>query len=636
MAKARKVRGAWGNALGGFRKQKRNNYGQFSRTGASVKREKTPTFKKGGSPRYYAPGGKTYSTKKNTHGFAPSVSNKKQERRAAGYAAAMERKKVQQRKSRNRKIAIGVGAAAVIGGAIAYKKYSANGSSGPLAAHPPRLAPGSALTSGVQTINGRAVSDNVNIADRIGQVGGRAQDFRNANNYRRRERASGVTDGAAATPPTVDDGFSAAKATVAKAVGGISVASSVLRNVQNVHADATRLVRMADQMDEDGVSRVDRHRPTAQHQMQSFSDFTNLADLNNARNKYESLGIQSTYADPRAHFIVENAEDMGPKLMSRSTVGGSRGYIRTLAEGDYDEHNPEQRRVNDRYGDAAVAGKTDWRGNAARRSSKDMDFKPGFSARDIHGQASSDAEYMAQVKSAQEISGGAGNWANKKPRDLAAEGMKATSLAGVKSSVNTAKKVTGHNMPTHWDGDAQDKLIQYERRQAARRGLADSQPLHQSSNKDSLKYDVRGEAIEVINYHETQVNKELRLLKDSKGENPFWTGDFDPDEGPITNLAKKGPLVGQPIPKTMDLTAPAKIYNDPTTGEKAAAQFLQDYERKQARGETTRYDRQMKQFLMGERAKPPVKDLRGKLTKEQNAAINRRERARNARRRAQG
>lgn len=622
----RRVTGAWGNALGGFRRQKRNNYGQFSRTGGTVKRAKTPTFKKGGSPRYYAPGGKTYSTTRGgVNGFAPSQGTRstaaKQARRQAGYENMMAKKAKEARSAKRKKIAaVAIGAAAVVGGAYAMKKYSANGRQGPIAAHPPRVQPRSALTSGAQSVNGRpAISP-----DQINRVGARANDFRTSNSSRR----AGVTPPSA--DPTPDDGHSPGKARVLALASGMTTATSILRNAQNVQAEMKRMSNLNRTIGQDGVAEEERHAPIRQKNLQSFDDFSNLADLNNARNRHESLGVQSSYKDPR--FIVEDARDMGPHL-SRGTVKGARGYIRTLAEGDYDEHTPEQRVVNDKYGDATVASNTDWRGNAARRSQKDPDFKSGFSARDIHGTTSTDAEYMAQVAAAQEVSGGVGNWANKKPRDLAAEGMKAVPLSGVKSAVGTARKVTGDSVPQKWDSEAYDASIRYERRQAARAGLSETHGhAFQTSNKDSIKYDAQGEAVERVKFQESQVEKEMKVLRDSQGDNPFWTGDFDPDEGPITNLAVRGSITGQPVPKTMDLKAPKAIYKDPTTGEKAAEAFLEDFARRAASGNVSRYDRQMKAFLIGERATPPQRPeaMRNKLPRDVNARINRNARTRSA------
>lgn len=252
---------------------KRDYYGRFTSGpagGGKGTKKLKPAFNSGGKPRHYAPGGKTYVTP--TAGATPRKRQSSTTRRYEGYQKAQAAKAKNQRKRRNKKIAIGVGTAAVVvaGGALAYKNRE--------------TIAGSARKAQYKVGESRANLKNLRDAKRMNIVnpmtGKTGVD-------RMRERYKPAVNSA----PTAksDDGFSAASATV-KAVGAGGVAVSLTKNVADTSRNITRISQEAKRISQDGVSEEGRHVPEVDMAGPSLADeqwHRNqiLGDMNKARVK---------------------------------------------------------------------------------------------------------------------------------------------------------------------------------------------------------------------------------------------------------------------------------------------------------------------------------------------------------------
>ena len=241
---AKRRGGAWGNALGGYKLQARNKSGQFG-SGTPVKRGSKAAFSSGGTPRYYAPGGKTYakSSKAFVQPSATPTRTTKAQRRQAGYNATLQKREAQARSARRKKMVIGtaVVAAGIVGGAVAYKNRDA------------------IKGSGIAHKIGSAIQDRNDIRKwkQNGGAAGPVATTRLAGNGRKFVRSERVMNSTAETG--ADDGFSPGKMAI-KAIGGASVAGSVARSVTEVN-NSIRAISAPRVINQEGVSEEGRHVP---------------------------------------------------------------------------------------------------------------------------------------------------------------------------------------------------------------------------------------------------------------------------------------------------------------------------------------------------------------------------------------
>lgn len=241
---AKRRGGAWGNALGGYKLQARNKSGQFG-SGTPVKRGSKAAFSSGGTPRYYAPGGKTYakSSKAFVQPSATPTRTAKAQRRQAGYNATLQKREAQARSARRKKMVIGtaVVAAGIVGGAVAYKNRDA------------------IKGSGIAHKIGSAIQDRNDIRKwkQNGGAAGPAATTSLTGNGRRFVRSERVMNSKSETG--ADDGFSPGKMAI-KAIGGASVAGSVARSVTEVN-NSIRAISAPRVINQEGVSEEGRHVP---------------------------------------------------------------------------------------------------------------------------------------------------------------------------------------------------------------------------------------------------------------------------------------------------------------------------------------------------------------------------------------
>lgn len=657
----RRVTGAWGNALGGFRRQKRDHYGRFTSgpSGGGKGTRKTQTFTKGGNPRYYAPGGKTYSTTRGgQQGFVRSTPSKAA-RRQAGYQRAMERKAAQQKAARRRKLVVGtaVVAAGVVGGAVVMNRRSrANGPVGPLAqrtgfdiAHRPVQLDPSVLGSGYSRAQTLRLNDRrLNRRNPLSSP----DIIRNLNARSRTRVIDSVSRPSPAVPvsrPQRDDGFSAAKATVVSIGTTAGAAASVLHNVNAAHAEMQKMSRKVHTIAQDGVAEDQRHTPAMQR--------TLVPTPAEARLRLKPAPVSAPQPDGRyvtgRGFVATPITGVSSvKRRDEATMGSGGGALNR----GIDEHgrlNPEVGRrvdvdgdpianIKDRNKDISITRDESFGSGAGIT---DTGFRRGSRAAkggiDIHDSARSKDEARIQAKVVNDYVIGP-NAGRRRPQGKAQR----SALQPVKITASSprarreAAAAAGLNYLPKWKGRESDNLDaawQYERNQAAKAGLHDThRQAFPASKNDSIQYDEFGNETGVSNFNAGKFAQEAGMIKRSSGNNPIITGRLDDEQQASLNrnVGRNAgrALTGQQVPKTIKLDAPQPIpYGE--TGEKKAEQWLENINQHIAGGYApNRYERQMIQFLTGERTTPPVKPEQS-LSPEQIKNIHRRA---NRRKRARG
>lgn len=649
MARARRLKGAWGNALGGYKRQKRNNLGQFSKTGAPVKRAKAPTFKKGGQERYYAPGGKTYAKKKSTKsGFAPSGDyQSKAARRQAGYERAMAKKAAQQKAARRRKMVVGsaVVAAAVVGG-VAYHRHSkANRPEGPLASRRQLQI--------TDAMSGR--TSRANAADPMDAL--RRLNRNPSMTYTRPGASSAVPP---SPPPPADDGYSPAKARVLALGAGTGTAASVIRNVADAQAEMKRLSRIHQnaKMDEDGVSSVDRYRPNMQRQGMALNDVDNYSELNLSLNSRETLGFAESYGDrehevdkPKGNSIGQKGSQAGAASWEKQLrqegvvireVGSDRDEFgeAIVKQGRRAPADPDEPIGSGR----AVSGVLNTSG--LRWKEGGLDIHENLSYGDgklMREESRIQAEYADQLKIGPNAGRApAGKNIRRTSQPVKVTGREPTMKEMIESGVvgGTRKKFS------EMSPSAQRASASYEHRQAARRKLNDKHnAAFPASNADTQKY-YDGVQVGVVNAQQAKFDRDLRTVRLSEENNPVHTGYLERDQAmSLSKYERRRQYPDKPLNKRQKKNRD-RVRGDMRTtaisrtpeGEARAEKWLEDMNKRVAGGAVpSRYDREMMKFLNGERNTPPVREevLRNRLDKKTNAKINRRARQRNASRKVQ-
>lgn len=600
--------GAWGNALGGFRKQKRNASGQFG-AGVPTSRGMNPSFQSGGTPRYYAPGGKTYATKSNGFVKSQGSSTAKQARRKAGIDAAIAKKNAEaKKKSRNKKIIAGVAVGAlVLGGAVAYQK-SGRGSGdlkslkGALPDLSRNRVPRAAQASPIPNLTGRSSEPNALMRSVKDSQAGRSignpiepqmSDESFADLVRRQSnegniRAEAEMNGVTGPRPSrvVDDGFSpASSAIVATAAGGAAV--SLIKSTADLANNLSSTANRARRIDQDGVSAEGRHVPEAATMPRAYADHQNLASVidGTADNRYSVL----------SHKDIEpgSTNDSWEKELAKSGVV-MKDYGKS--EDQYGERATQEKRAPMEPGVAIGSGHAnvmDMRLSKKPSAQERREFNRGVDELKIGPNAGR--------------STGENVRSTHKPVKLEA-------------ADRTARQATGNRTLRKWTGkesEQMDARIMADRQKKAERekfqnagGVVRSRAAFSPGKGDHDTYNQRGKVVGRTNEAEDRANRTMEQMKIAFGPDIAGGAEFsehqqmDLDEHlGFKNTPRS--LVGQPIPGSIPLKAPTAIAKTPQ-GEINAEKYLESIEKKMTGGQTPdRFERQMAAFLRGDRPSPP-------------------------------
>lgn len=558
MARKRGRKGkAWGNALGGFRTQKRNAFGQFG-AGTPVKRGKKAAFTSGGTPRYYAPGGKTYST----NGFSNPRPSKAQ-RRKAGYEASLARKAEQQKKVRRRRMAVGaaVGAAVIVGGALAYKNSGKGSGGGPAA---PRMLNAGGGTGPINPGGGL-----------MGKI-----------KRQQRSRRSNPTVGTH-TSQARDNGYSPATAALAITAGG--TVANVAKNVADAGRSATDLSRQVRAIGQDGVSEDHRHTPSRQSYAPSVaSQFPRLPAIaaSQADPRFEQQkGLVSLTKNPQRPTSAQAVSNLRADSVrgQGGQVKGHRGFL----DDDANDYTPEQRRRSDTYGDPIANTKpAKSGGDYGSGTSNAMD------ARITKESSAQDRRAVDREVAAYRIGPNAG-------RQVRSTG-KAVRINAAEDPRRTTRAITGPGPWTAGNSDNLDATIRAERNRTTRRKVSSrTSEAFPSSNKDNIVYQ-DGKAVDRTNFNAEKFATEANLIAKTNRPNPFYSGKYTEEDDGFFNAGKaKRPVSGQKVPGSMSIPKTTPVAKD-AAGEKKAAEFLDAYEAKIAAGlRPGRSDRELYKFLTG-------------------------------------
>ena len=608
---ARKKGGAWGNALGGFRTQKRNAFGQFG-TGTPVRRGNKASFQSGGTPRYYAPGGKTYATKNNGFVKSQGSSTAKQARRNAGIEAAIAKRETQaKKKSRNRKIVAGVAIGALaIGGAVAYQK---SGRSAPadlqqLRSNIPNLKKNriakSARASEIPNLSRSTSHGPDAMINRVKDMQAHGPHHDQLRAYEREvAEAYGVTG--PSPSKAKDDGHTPATA-VLKATAAGGVALTAAKQAADVVAHVSKAAQEVKQLDEDGVSRNGRYVPEAAIMPPAYSKFQDLSSVvdGNADNRYSIASHKS--------LAPGETNDSWEKELAKNGVV-MREYGTTSDQ--YGETVVQSKRAPMKPGEAVGSGDA---------SVMDRRYSPNMSAQD---RRVLDSE-IDQIT-------GAGSAPGKKIRSTG------TPVKLEAADRSAGRAMAGNKTPRKWTENESadwDREIVAQRQKAAARkayqeagGVVESRAAFPKGKGDHDTYNIRGQVNGRTNAAEDQWNSRVRDLEKTNGPNVI-NGDRmskAQEEDLAAHLGVKAnprDLVGQKVRGAHDKGYQAL---SPGAQEDFAEKFLDEYEKFVAGGgKPDRYSRQRAAFFRGEIPSHPI-DARGELSKAENARINARARARN-------
>lgn len=638
---ARKKGGAWGNALGGFRTQKRNAFGQFG-TGTPVSRGKKASFQSGGTPRYYAPGGKTYSTKNNGFVKSQGSSTAKQARRQAGINAAISKRESQAKKSaRNRKIATGVAIGALaIGGAVAYQKSgrSAPADLAKLKSNLPNLKQmkvgKSARASSIPNLSATTAHSPETIMNRVKNM--QAQGSRNSKleayerehaEMRRQSeegniRAEAEMNGVAGPRPStvIDDGHTAGSAIVrATAAGGVAVTAA--RTASDLMGAITKVSKDIKQFDEDGVAQDRRYVPDAAVMPEAYSNYQNLSSVidGTADNRY-------SIASHKPMAPGETGDSWEKELAKNGVV--MKEYGKTTD--GHGEAVVQSKRAPMEPGVMIGSGNGLHSNVGLRRGAKAS--KGGI---DIHEDARGKSENKLQADYAEGLIMGPNAG---KSRNVRSTG---TPVKIEASDVAASKATAGDKTIRNWkghDSEGLDSAIKAQRSKDRRKeawreagGKNGNSEAFPQSTEDPTIYNKRGQAVGRGNRNQDKFDSELREFKKTLGPNPLNGEQMSSyqQEQLADYLGKTGkpvPLTGQKVRGSHDDGYQAL---SPGAQEDFADKFLESYEKfVSGGGKPDRYNRQRAAFFRGELASHPV-DARAQLSKAENARINARARARN-------
>lgn len=634
-ARSKKLSGgkAWGNALGGFRTQKRNAFGQFG-AGTPARRGSAPSFTSGGTPRYYAPGGKTYATKRPT-----GTSTAKQKRRQAGIDAAVARKEAARQKTvRRRKVVAGVAVGALaVGGAIALSKSSKGRGSGLPSSNAagPAPTPGSPTSGAIGSSQIRKMIGSRGSFQANSSPNDPADNLMNGVKARMRAaRAASATmgrskfkngAGAVNSAPSTekDNGYSAATAIV-KALPAGGAALGMARQAQEVLRNANDMSSRNRRIGQDGVSEAGRHIPEAATMPRAYADHQNLAS------------VVDGMADNR--FSVLSHKSMTP------------GESNDSWEKELTKHGvvmKEYGKSSDQYGEGVVQAKRAPMEPGTLIGSGDglhteVGLRKGAKASkgglDINDPARGKEANRIQAKYAEGLVIGPNAGKSRNVRN-------ANAPVRIEAADVSASRATGGSTPRKWtesESAEWDRQITNERKSREARkeyqgagGVVQSRAAFPKGKGDHDTYNQRGRVNGRTNEAEDRWNREIRNIEKATSPNPILGENMSKaqEEDLAAYLGVKASprkLVGQPVPGSIPLKVPTAIAKNPQ-GEINADKYLESIQQKMTGGyKPSRFERQMVAFLTGERQYPPV-DARAQLSKAENARINARARARNRR-----